>query len=110
MFYEVLFLMGLYMELKKIFILKNISIYLVQKEEFSVTWYMCDAYTWQRGSLFLRENPIFSSERILHKDYDRKGSFTKKKNIWSWGLKGLVPRRTDWRYTAIRKVTLDAVS
>jgi hypothetical protein len=35
---------------------------------------MCDMYTWQRPSIFKRDTPIFSSERVLHKDYDRKGS------------------------------------
>jgi hypothetical protein len=28
--------------------------------------------------LFVRDKPIFSSERLLHKDYDRKGSVAKK--------------------------------
>jgi hypothetical protein len=27
--------------------------------------------------LFIRDKPIFSSERLLHKDYDRKGSVAK---------------------------------
>jgi hypothetical protein len=39
-------------------------------------------YTGQRPSIFIRDRPIFSSERMLHKDYDRKGSVAKKK-LWS---------------------------
>jgi hypothetical protein len=35
---------------------------------------MCDTYTWRKPSLFIRDKPICSSERMLHKDYDRKGS------------------------------------
>jgi hypothetical protein len=48
----------------------------MQKEEFSITCHMCDTYTWR--SIFIRDNPIFSSERILHKDYGRKSSFAQK--------------------------------
>jgi hypothetical protein len=36
--------------------------------------YMCDTYSWQRRSIFIGDNPILSSERMLHKDYGRKGS------------------------------------
>jgi hypothetical protein len=53
------------------------DLYIVHKEEFSVTCYMCDTYTWQRRSLFVRDKPTLSSERMLHKDYDRKGSVEK---------------------------------
>jgi hypothetical protein len=35
----------------------------------------------------MRNKPIFSSERMLHKDYDREGSVEKKSFIVS--LKGL---------------------
>jgi hypothetical protein len=35
---------------------------------------MCDTYTWQRRSLFIRDKPILTSERMFHKDYDRKRS------------------------------------
>jgi hypothetical protein len=38
---------------------------------------MCDMYTWNR-SLFTRDKPILSSEAMLHKGYDRKGSVAKK--------------------------------
>jgi hypothetical protein len=41
-----------------------------------------------RPSIFIRDNPIFSSERILRKDYDRKGIFGKKSLVIT--LKGLV--------------------
>jgi hypothetical protein len=53
------------------------DLYIVQKESFSITCYPCDKYTWQRRSLFIRDRPI-SSERTLHKDYDRKGWVEKK--------------------------------
>jgi hypothetical protein len=46
-------------------------------------------------SIFIRDKPIFSSERILHKEYDRKGSVEKISVVVS--LKGLVPIRTEWR-------------
>jgi hypothetical protein len=29
-----------------------------------------------------------------------------KRNVWSWVSRGLTPRRTNWRYTASRKVSL----
>jgi hypothetical protein len=40
--------------------------------------YMCDTYTDERSSIFIRDKLIFSSERMLHKDYYRKGSVQKK--------------------------------
>jgi hypothetical protein len=40
---------------------------------------MCDMHTWQRPNKFIRDTPIFLSVRMLHKDYDRKGSVEKKK-------------------------------
>jgi hypothetical protein len=45
----------------------------------------------ERPSIFIRDKPIFSSERMLHKAYYRKGS-VEKKNLWSWVSKGLTPR------------------
>jgi hypothetical protein len=38
-------------------------------------------YTWQRPSIFIRDKPILSSERMLHKDYDCKGSVAKEKTL-----------------------------
>jgi hypothetical protein len=32
----------------------------------------------ERPSVFIRDKPIFCSERMLHKDYDRKGSVEEK--------------------------------
>jgi hypothetical protein len=52
----------------------------------SVECYMCDRYTWQRRSLFIRDKPILSSENMLHKDYGRKGSAEKNSLVMS--LKG----------------------
>jgi hypothetical protein len=51
-------------------------LYIAQKEEFSITCCMYDltkvqAYSYEKKS-------IFSSERILHKDYDCKGSVEKE--------------------------------
>jgi hypothetical protein len=67
------------------------NLYIVQKEGFSIIRYMCDTYTDKRPSIFTRVKHTFSSERMLHKDYDRKGSVAKKK-LWSWGLKGIVAK------------------
>jgi hypothetical protein len=38
---------------------------------------MCDMYTWQTPSLSISGKPILPSERMLHKDNDRKGSVAK---------------------------------
>jgi hypothetical protein len=35
-----------------------------------------------KRSLFIKDKPILSSERMLHKDYGRKGS-VEKKILWS---------------------------
>jgi hypothetical protein len=48
---------------------------------------MCSMYIWQSTNLFRRDNPILSSEGMLRKDYDRKGSVKKKS--------GHQPRRQD---------------
>jgi hypothetical protein len=66
------------------------DLYIVQKQESSITCYMCDTYTWRRRSIFMRDKPILPSERMLHKDYDRKGSV--KKNLWLWSSRDLAPR------------------
>jgi hypothetical protein len=41
----------------------------------------------EKPSIFIRDKPIFSSERMLHKDYYCKGSVGKKPLFM--GLKGL---------------------
>jgi hypothetical protein len=33
------------------------------------------------SSIFIRDKPIFSSERMLRKDYYRKGSVAKKQSL-----------------------------
>jgi hypothetical protein len=38
--------------------------------------------------MFIKDKPIFSSERMLHKEYDLKGSVEKKKSL-GMSLKGL---------------------
>jgi hypothetical protein len=35
----------------------------------------------ERPSIFIRDKPIFSSERMLHEDYYRKGSVEKKRSV-----------------------------
>jgi hypothetical protein len=53
----------------------------VQKEEFfnnmlyAIVRVKCTLD--ERPSIFVRDSPIFSSETVLHKDYDRKGSVEK---------------------------------
>jgi hypothetical protein len=47
-------------------------LYIAQKEDFPVTCFMCDTY-----------KPITSSERMLHKDYDLKGSVGNKLLVMS---------------------------
>jgi hypothetical protein len=42
----------------------------------------------ERPRIFIRDKPIFSSERMLHKDYYRRSSVGKKKYLVV-GLKGL---------------------
>jgi hypothetical protein len=49
----------------------------MEKEEFPITFYLCEMYTYERPSIFIRDKPIFSSERTLHKDYYRKSSVEK---------------------------------
>jgi hypothetical protein len=44
----------------------------VQKEEFAITCTLDE-----RPSIFIRDKPVFSSERMLHKDYYRKSSVEK---------------------------------
>jgi hypothetical protein len=45
----------------------------------------------ERPSIFISDKTSFSSERMLHKDYDSKGSTENK--IWSWVSRGLRSRR-----------------
>jgi hypothetical protein len=35
----------------------------------------------ERLNIFIRDKPIFSSERMLHKDYDHKGLVEKQKSL-----------------------------
>jgi hypothetical protein len=58
---------------------------IVQKEEFAITCYMCEIYTWRKPRIFIRDKPIFSSEGMLHKDYYSKSSVKKSLVV---GLKG----------------------
>jgi hypothetical protein len=55
---------------------------------------ICAKYTLdERPSVFRRDKPIFSSERLLHKDYDSKGSVREKSLVM--GLKG-PDAKTNW--------------
>jgi hypothetical protein len=51
--------------------------YIVQKEEFLILYYIYDTYTWRKATSITDET-IFSSERMLRKDYYRKVSIQKK--------------------------------
>jgi hypothetical protein len=42
----------------------------------------------ERPSIFIRDKPTFSSERMLHEDYGHKGSV--EKNLWLWISRGLM--------------------
>jgi hypothetical protein len=42
---------------------------------------MCDKYTWQRQSLFIRDKSVLSLD-TLHKDYDWQGFSCKKKSLF----------------------------
>jgi hypothetical protein len=55
---------------------------------------MCAICTFDKwSSIFVRDKPIFTSERMLHKDYYQKGSVEKKTLVLS--LKGL-STKTNW--------------
>jgi hypothetical protein len=47
------------------------DLYVMQKEEFSITCYVC------RPGIFISDQHI-PSERVLHKDYECKGSVARK--------------------------------
>jgi hypothetical protein len=50
----------------------------VHKEEFSIACHLCAEYTLDEGpSTFVRDKPIFSSEKTLYTDYYRKSSVGK---------------------------------
>jgi hypothetical protein len=56
------------------------DLYIVQKEDFSITCYMCDTYTWRKAkSIHKRQTHL----HVWHKDYDRKGSAGKKSLVLS---------------------------
>jgi hypothetical protein len=57
-----------------------------------------------RPNIFIRDKPIFSSERMLHKDYYRKSSVEK---ISGLGLKGLdASRKVTMTLTLISRLNL----
>jgi hypothetical protein len=68
------------------------DMYTVHKEEFPIMCYMWYVHlTKVERSIFIRDKPVFPLERVLHKDYDRKGSVGGKK-ISGCVLRGLAPR------------------
>jgi hypothetical protein len=70
------------------------DLYIVHNEEFSVTAICAIRTLDKRRSIFIIDTPILSSERMLHKDYDRKASLTKKicgrDPRWAWRQDGLI--------------------
>jgi hypothetical protein len=48
----------------------------------------------EKPSIFIRDNPIFSSEGMLHRNYDSRNSV--ERMLWSWSSSSLAPRRTNW--------------
>jgi hypothetical protein len=56
---------------------------------------MCIKYNWQRPSLFIRDKPILSSERMLLKDYNHIDSVSKKEKSLVVSLKELGTMTTD---------------
>jgi hypothetical protein len=57
-----------------------------QKEEFSIYAICAKCTLVEKPSIFIRDKPIFSSKRMLHKDYYRKSSVGKISPVV--GLKG----------------------
>jgi hypothetical protein len=85
--------------------MSNSNKYLVMSPRWDSTSRLTDCLTVSRNvTLTFNLKPIFSSEKMLHKDNYRKSSAGKKNLVV--GLKGLTPRRNEWRYTANREVTL----
>jgi hypothetical protein len=79
---------------------------IVQKEEFSITCYMCDMYTWWTAKhIHKRQSQLLVTEDVTY-GLLPQGLNWKKKNLWWWVSWGLTPRRTDWRQTASREVTV----
>jgi hypothetical protein len=54
----------------------------VQKDNFKYNVLHAIRTLKKRPDMFMRDKRILTSERILHKDYERKGSVSKK-NLWS---------------------------
>jgi hypothetical protein len=54
---------------------------IVQKEKFSVASYTCYTYARRKAKHIHKSETIFSSERMLYKDYDRRGSVEKFINL-----------------------------
>jgi hypothetical protein len=51
----------------------------MQKKEFPITCCMCATYSCRKAKYIHKSKPIFSSEWMLHKDSDRKGSAQQEK-------------------------------
>jgi hypothetical protein len=63
----------------------------VQKEEIFNNMLCVKCTLDERPSIFITDKPIFSSDRMLHKDYYPKSSVEKKKSLVV-GLRGLVTK------------------
>jgi hypothetical protein len=67
------------------------DLYVVKRKEFSVTAICAICKLDERPSKFTRDKTIFWSERMLHKDYHRKGSVGERISLVVC-LKGLVAK------------------
>jgi hypothetical protein len=61
------------------------GLYIVRKKEFSIICCMCITYIWRKAKHIHNRQAILSSERVLHKDYYRKGLVEKNSGRGSQG-------------------------
>jgi hypothetical protein len=76
------------------------ELYIVHKEEFSIICYTCYTYTWRKAKRIHKRWP----HPLVREDVAARVQLNKK--IWSWSSRGLAARRTDWRWTTSRKVSV----
>jgi hypothetical protein len=50
---------------------------------------VCGTYTSKRQRLFIIDKPTLPAEKMIHKDYNRKGSVAKKKKSLVVSVRGL---------------------
>jgi hypothetical protein len=83
------------------------DMYVVKRKNFQYHA-ICAKYT-LRPSIFITDNPMFSSERILYKDYYSKGSVGGKISGRESPGASFQDKLTGWPSTASRKVTLTLI-